>query len=78
MKSNRIAGLLAKKAALMNRLAMAQAQEARDTKRLKARQQALVGKAVLIAIQRKHFSQDQLTRLLQENLSERELQAFKV
>jgi alkylhydroperoxidase family enzyme len=78
MKSNRIAGLLAKKAALMNRLAMAQAQEARDTKRLKARQQALVGKAVLIAIQRKHFSQDQFTRLLQENLSERELQAFKV
>lgn len=78
MKSNRVAGLLAKKAAIMNRIAMAQAQEARDAKRLQARQRALIGTAVLNAIQRKHFSQDQLTRLLHENLSERELQAFKV
>jgi len=78
MKSNRVAGLLAKKTALMNRIAVAQAQEAREAKRLQAREKALIGKAVLNAIQKKQFSHDQLTRLLRENLTERELQVFKL
>ncbi len=78
MNSKRVTSLLAKKAALMNRIAVAQAQEAREAKRLLARQRTLIGTAVLNAIQRKHFSQDQLTRLLHENLSDRELNAFKL
>ncbi len=76
--SKRINSLIAKRDALMTKIAKAHAQEAREARKLQTRQKVLIGAAVLSAILKNRFTQDQLMKLLRENLSERDYQVFRI
>jgi hypothetical protein len=74
----RILALKQKKDAVMARLALAEAQQAKQERKLETRKRILIGAAIITAIQRGKFQQDQLMQLLAENLSERDQRAFRI
>ena len=74
----RIITLKQKKEALLARLALAEAQQAREERALETRRKILIGAAVLAGVRRGTFQQDQLMKLLSENLSEKDKKAFRI
>lgn len=74
----RVQRLKEKKDAIMARLATAEAQQAREERKLAVHRKILIGAAILTAIRRGQFDQDQLMKLLSENLTDKDKKAFRV
>lgn len=74
----RVTALLAKRDALMAKIAKIHSQEVREARRLQTRQKILIGCAFLLAVERNQFRHEQLMTILRDNLTERDLRIFKL